>query len=412
MDLKTARLKLISDMKESNPEVFEQAKRNRAIGSLFPEKKPVNKINIEEEFFMARTLPRRNVEGTPDVPQQQTPEVASTGIRSAELLSQSLLKSITFKPKALIVDKDSAEKMKVNMELPEIQHQIKLFESDEANRVMGEDGPRIKNYPSIRVLRDTCLRTGQDPLTFAETDENGVIITEMHKPVVQGFVVTFPASEGIGEVTSIVKKANFVNEIVERGGSYLVGDVDEPKLDKGKYEIPVIIKVTPYARKAKDGEVVNSNRISGHLAATREEAWFPKGTNVSMYSIFDRFPVEDYSLSRVIPRNIHNVVDVQGKKVAIVDLEKEKAEKDRSKLPKYAVTPNTLSNGFPGAEIAAALNINESTLTAAFKRAGSAASDQELTTTADFISSLLNDARTKKNEYNDVLNMLIRNQQG
>lgn len=424
--LKEMRETLMSDMIDINPKFFERASRNRALNALLPsdEFKPTIK-NLKEELLMENNLRMPPVPPTggnmpPAPPTVNAPATAQpaggTGISTKiglETLKLALETSTRFRPKAIIIDKDVAERMVVDMTSPDIQRSVEIFENDPKNLVEKADGSvRLKKYSDLRALKDTCLRTEKPPLTFAKKNPDGSIMTKPHKPVVQGLVITFPATEGQGEVTSIIKKADFYNEIASRGGATLVGSITESELDKSKYEIPVVLQVKPYPKKAKDGTTTSADRLTGQISFERKKQWFPEDNVVSLLKMFSIYPTEGYELGRVIPRRIHKTEAVGNQNIAIISIDFNKDKNKPNSLPKYVVEDNPLAEGYPGADICKALGIDSATIDAAFTSRKAGGSITEVSTTEELIDAVMEDYRKnmKLPEYNKLLATLEQHQ--
>lgn len=418
------RKQVVSDLRESNPHVFERAAKNRALNALLPNEKfkPTIK-NLKEEILMSNNLrptppvppaPPVNA-GIPTPPAQpqgvMVPQAEGTGISArmgGEIVRLALKTSTKFRPKSIIVDKDSAAKMVVDMQAPDIVQTVQAFKNNPENTKMTAKGPELAKYSDIRALKDTCIRTGKDPLTYAKKNSEGVIETTQHKPVVQGIVVTFPATEGQGEITSIIKKAEFFNEIASKGGGQVVGTLDESVLDTSKFEIPVVLQIKPYQKKTKDGKTVSTERLTGVVSKTRKEQWFSEMRTVSLLNMFLKFPIEGYDLGRVIPRKLHKTVTVGNQQVAVIELNEVLDKEKPKRLPKYDVVANTLTEGTPGYEISNALGIDAETIEASFTAQRASAGITNAETTDELIEAVIADFRknAKSPEYGKILAQL------
>ena len=282
-----------------------------------------------------------------------------------KIVLSKIKRGFSFRPKAIITDGEEVERLVFDENNTELSRFIDQWKKE--NTKKDANGrlvvPKIN---TLRAVKELCMANpGRSPEDFAMlSQKTNVPITKTKKPSVKGYVITFPATEGGVESTSIVKKADLFAAINNQGGFSACGTYEESSLDKDKLEIPVMITLTPVERKSRKAgstEVTSQLRTSVSLSPQRKNELFPDTNNVGVYNIFDSFPWGGYKFKRVVPLKKYVTKVVKGKKVAVIDMSAE------SKLTQYQFVPNELKEGDPGKEIMDALGIDYSKLQGAFE---------------------------------------------
>lgn len=346
--------------------------------------------NSKEETRMSMNNPFQQAGNSPVpgaqvpggvVPGVPTPGVPTPGAGSPNVaryrqdsVTAATTKGLQFKPKALITDGEEVERYVYDVENRDLVNFITKWKAE--NRVVDEETgkSKAKTIHALRAVKELCAETGRHPRDFALVDENGNRVTEIKKPSVKGFIITFPGTETEAETTEIIKKPDLMNAILNRGGFALAGTVFDNQLNTAKLEIPVALVLTPTKRKSKanQGESLSSSiRISGQMHPDRKKQLFPDKNNVGLYDMFRVFPYGEYEVPRIVPLKLYETEDDNGRKVAKLDMNPEK------KLAQYVFTENTLDAGSEGAEIMEKLGITATRFEAAFARRAASAVETE-----------------------------------
>ena len=291
------------------------------------------------------------------------------------------VKSTTFRPKAIIVDGNKVEKVVIDRDHTKIKEIIALYKSNPENRKLDRKTNQYKE-PSINTLQAVKMlmeRDGTSIVDYAKRDEQNKIVTEIKNPTPKAIVISFPLTEGGNEMVEIVKKSDFLKTISNHGGFGVAGTINPSSINPEKLEIPVAIVARPTVRTNKaTNERKTVTRIVAEVAGSFKEKNFNKN-NIGMLDIFGLFPFQEYKYERIVPLKLFETIEVEGKKVAVLDTDPE------SKLARYKAFDNPLTEGYPGAEIMNALGISPAKLASTFSKR----QDKSLETETDLVESVV-----------------------
>lgn len=401
------RKEVLKSIQDTNPDILNRGKKLRARESITGRQRTTkNKEELLMDNFK-QSPPAPGVPGGLPVmggipqPEGNAPRPRSTADEGTGLtkdkvakLKQMMYNSTNFRPIAIITDKDDALKMKVDESNPNIIETIQIFENSAEAQAKAKYDEKtgqtvLPKYTALSALRDTVKRLPEtDPIDYALVDNDGNLMTDPVKPSVEAFVIAFPNTETGEETTSVIKKSNLYDEILNRGGFNAVGALEEHKVDKAKGEIPLVIQAERYFRKKDHGQK-RSEIITVKMAQSVKQKWFPdKKGKVSMVDAFAQFPAHGYEHVRVIPRKIHKLVTVGNTAVAVPSINKADAKK--KELVRYDTVENT--RDYP---ILKLKGLDMEAVKLAFNKK---ANDANLETTEDLISSALNNLSSAGNE--------------